>query len=276
MCPLCVLDFYVHESHQRQGCGRKLFDFMLQSEDIKPSRLAIDLPSKKMIQFLHKHYHLINPIHLANNFVIYPGFFDNILYESVNTEKQSTIQSKLSPVEIQDLKKNVVNKNKMDPTLNTLYNKTNSHDNGPVCNKQTISSGKINDDSFITNIKPNSRQMHQLHTRIPEMPTNLMIIRPHDSSGRVWDVPIKTNEQNELNQQKAEMKGAVQDNVGEVKKCEVFTIVNSPKSQMRVKYSTLSNSQLCNYQPMMLQNPAKSSYSYISAVRNHNGHTRLW
>lgn len=29
MAPLCVLDFYVHESRQRQGCGRKLFDFML-------------------------------------------------------------------------------------------------------------------------------------------------------------------------------------------------------------------------------------------------------
>ncbi|VDQ09901.1 unnamed protein product [Trichobilharzia regenti] len=28
--PLCVLDFYIHESHQRQGCGKKLFDFMLQ------------------------------------------------------------------------------------------------------------------------------------------------------------------------------------------------------------------------------------------------------
>jgi len=25
MEPLCVLDFYVHESRQRMGCGRKLF-----------------------------------------------------------------------------------------------------------------------------------------------------------------------------------------------------------------------------------------------------------
>jgi len=28
--PLCVLDFYVHESCQRRGYGRKLFEFMLQ------------------------------------------------------------------------------------------------------------------------------------------------------------------------------------------------------------------------------------------------------
>ena len=29
MEPICVLDFYVHESRQRMGCGRKLFDYML-------------------------------------------------------------------------------------------------------------------------------------------------------------------------------------------------------------------------------------------------------
>ena len=28
--PLCVLDFYVHESRQRSGCGRKLFEAMMQ------------------------------------------------------------------------------------------------------------------------------------------------------------------------------------------------------------------------------------------------------
>ena len=28
--PLCVLDFYVHESRQRTGCGKKLFEAMLE------------------------------------------------------------------------------------------------------------------------------------------------------------------------------------------------------------------------------------------------------
>lgn len=28
--PLCVLDFYVHESRQRSGCGKKLFEAMMQ------------------------------------------------------------------------------------------------------------------------------------------------------------------------------------------------------------------------------------------------------
>ena len=34
--PLCVLDFYVHESKQRQGYGKKLFNYML-SVNYQPS-----------------------------------------------------------------------------------------------------------------------------------------------------------------------------------------------------------------------------------------------
>ena len=30
MEPMCVLDFYVHESKQRMGCGKKLFEYMLK------------------------------------------------------------------------------------------------------------------------------------------------------------------------------------------------------------------------------------------------------
>lgn len=28
--PLCILDFYIHESKQRTGCGKVLFEYMLQ------------------------------------------------------------------------------------------------------------------------------------------------------------------------------------------------------------------------------------------------------
>lgn len=28
--PLCILDFYVHESKQRTGCGKKLYEYMLK------------------------------------------------------------------------------------------------------------------------------------------------------------------------------------------------------------------------------------------------------
>ena len=32
--PLCALDFYVHESTQRSGFGKQLFDFMLQAYNL--------------------------------------------------------------------------------------------------------------------------------------------------------------------------------------------------------------------------------------------------
>ncbi|XP_053823925.1 alpha-tubulin N-acetyltransferase 1 isoform X2 [Vidua chalybeata] len=66
--PLCVLDFYVHESQQRRGLGRELFQEMLQ-------RLAVDRPSPKLLGFLGKHFGLSQPIPQVNNFVIFEGFF---------------------------------------------------------------------------------------------------------------------------------------------------------------------------------------------------------
>ncbi|XP_072777200.1 alpha-tubulin N-acetyltransferase 1 [Taeniopygia guttata] len=73
--PLCVLDFYVHESQQRRGLGRELFREMLQRERMAPQRLAVDRPSPKLLGFLDKHFGLCRPIPQVNNFVIFEGFF---------------------------------------------------------------------------------------------------------------------------------------------------------------------------------------------------------
>ena len=60
--PHCVLDFYVVEDRQRGGCGKKLFEFMLQTEKVEASNLAIDRPSEKLVSFMKKHYGLVNTI----------------------------------------------------------------------------------------------------------------------------------------------------------------------------------------------------------------------
>lgn len=73
--PLCVLDFYVNEAYQRQGLGKKIFEHMLQEENIEPVCLAIDRPSEKFLGFLRKHYDLTGPIPQMNNFVVFDGFF---------------------------------------------------------------------------------------------------------------------------------------------------------------------------------------------------------
>lgn len=77
MHPLCVLDFYVHESQQRKGQGLKLFKHMLKVENVEPSHLAIDRPSSKFISFLRKHFNLWATIPQVNNFVVFDGFFRN-------------------------------------------------------------------------------------------------------------------------------------------------------------------------------------------------------
>jgi len=74
--PLCVLDFYVHETRQRRGYGKILFDAMLQHENIDVKHLATDLPSDNLIYFLRKHYKLDFLIPQVNHFAIYDGFFN--------------------------------------------------------------------------------------------------------------------------------------------------------------------------------------------------------
>jgi hypothetical protein len=52
----CVLDFYIHESRQRGGLGKTLFEHMLEYENLLPEQMAIDRPSEKLLSFLRKHY----------------------------------------------------------------------------------------------------------------------------------------------------------------------------------------------------------------------------
>ncbi|XP_020667946.3 alpha-tubulin N-acetyltransferase 1 isoform X1 [Pogona vitticeps] len=75
--PLCVLDFYIHESLQRHGYGKELFHYMLQRERVQPYQLAVDRPSEKLLCFLRKHYNLSDTIPQVNNFVVFQGFFSH-------------------------------------------------------------------------------------------------------------------------------------------------------------------------------------------------------
>lgn len=74
--PLCLLDFYVHQSRQRQGCGRRLFDRMAETEQVAASKLAIDQPSEKMLAFMERHFGLRQPLPQSNHFAVFPGFFE--------------------------------------------------------------------------------------------------------------------------------------------------------------------------------------------------------
>ena len=86
---LCVLDFYVHESMQRGGHGKALFERMLAYEKEPPVKMAYDRPSYLLLRFLRKHYNLINYIPQNNKYVIFDEFFRNHHGKSKNAPKSS-------------------------------------------------------------------------------------------------------------------------------------------------------------------------------------------
>lgn len=45
--PLCVLDFYVHESRQRTGCGKRLFEHMLKVQYLEKIKSGFTLVKVK-------------------------------------------------------------------------------------------------------------------------------------------------------------------------------------------------------------------------------------
>lgn len=47
-----------------------------QDNELEAKQLAIDRPSKKMLQFMQKHYSLKKLVDQGNNFVIFEEFFD--------------------------------------------------------------------------------------------------------------------------------------------------------------------------------------------------------
>lgn len=75
--PFCLLDFYIHNSVQRSGYGKKLFEYMLEQEGAKVEGLAYDNPTQSMNNFLKRHYGLESCCDQANSFVTLEGFFES-------------------------------------------------------------------------------------------------------------------------------------------------------------------------------------------------------
>lgn len=89
--PMCVLDFYVHESRQRTGRGKMLFEAMMERENIQPWKLAYDRPSKKFVNFLQKHYGLVDFTPQANNFVVFKRYFEDMRSTSRNEQANASV-----------------------------------------------------------------------------------------------------------------------------------------------------------------------------------------
>lgn len=73
---VCILDVYVHQAHQRHGVGRRLFDNIFQTENIRAEMVALDNPSVALLGFMAKAYGLDKPIWQNTNFVVFQQLFD--------------------------------------------------------------------------------------------------------------------------------------------------------------------------------------------------------
>lgn len=104
----CVLDFYVHESMQRMGCGNILFEHMLEDMNVNAHQLAVDKPSEKFLCFLKKHYGLSQIVPQNNHFVVYSEFFDDCFKESKEESRQKL--ASLPPWSCKENTNNMINK----------------------------------------------------------------------------------------------------------------------------------------------------------------------
>ena len=73
--PVCLLDFFVHHSVQRQGWGRALLGALLSAEQQTPEALAYDRPSPKLIAFMARHFALSTWRPQTNAFVVFEPMF---------------------------------------------------------------------------------------------------------------------------------------------------------------------------------------------------------
>ena len=128
--PLCVLDFYVHESIQRRGVGKQLFDYMLDFEKKLPTELAYDRPSPKLLSFLKKYFGLNDFIQQTNNYVVFDEFFSLISSSKNNITYDNDTNRAIRNLPNLTSDKNIIeNNNNNYDNMNNMNNMNNINDN---------------------------------------------------------------------------------------------------------------------------------------------------
>ena len=162
---LCVLDFYVHESTQRKGIGKQLFDYMLKFEKKLPTELAYDRPSDKLISFLNKYFGLNKYItydndtnrainRLTNNYNNYGEIENNKNYEMQNQRNKEN-----DFINNRNIRNNNMNMNYENPNnnINNIYKNDNNlrYNNNNNQNNIINQNENINNNNNINDFNPN-------------------------------------------------------------------------------------------------------------------------
>ncbi|KAF4675620.1 Alpha-tubulin N-acetyltransferase 1 [Perkinsus olseni] len=140
--PLCVLDFYVHESRQRCGIGLALFEGMLSREEVQPSSIAYDRPSPKLLSFLRKHYGLHEYTPQANNFVVFSEYFSEARQPAENSSRKTrSIDAFSTPPRTRGL---IASSGLSTDTATDVGLKSAATEDESACSSQNENSGELN------------------------------------------------------------------------------------------------------------------------------------
>lgn len=162
---LCVLDFYVYETVQRQGIGKEIFDYMLKFERTYPDLLAYDRPSSRLLSFLKKNYRLDNYITQNNSFIIFDRFFSPDEIPNYDTEFDNethrVIQGLTSPLYFKMNNNSYNNQTKLNQNRynNQYYNEpNNNYRNNDMFNNKSYSMYE-NDNNHPKAMSPIGKQL---------------------------------------------------------------------------------------------------------------------
>ena len=180
--PLCVIDFYVHESCQRNGIGKQLFDYMVNFERKYPEELAYENPSNQLINFLQKHYNLVNFVEQNNNYIVYDEFFNHI--QNNLTNDNSTFRQ----IRAISGKPNSNNYNINDNYDNYNYDNNNNINNNNMDNNINNNNNFNNDYNNEQNYQQNdynvsrSQNINRMNTPIVNAGQNLVYNNAFDNN----------------------------------------------------------------------------------------------
>jgi len=181
--PVCILDFYIHELYQRKGCGKKLFDFMLQDQNVEAHNLAIDRPSPKLVAFLKKHYRLSNPLHQRNNFTVYEGIFTKVSDKIVEDfTKKQTIGRELEPGKIRMFEEKEMQR----------YSRHESLSPSKVKQERNSVASVVFGKTFSPECQENDKNQFEIKKRIDSQRDNALNRNPIDSSFNIFGIPSQT------------------------------------------------------------------------------------
>ena len=165
---LCVLDFYVHESIQRRGVGKQLFDYMLEFEKKLPTELAYDRPSPKLLSFLKKYFGLNDFIQQTNNYVVFDEFFSLISSSKNNITYDNDTNRAIRNLPNLTSDKNIIENNNNNYDNMNNMNNMNNINNMNNMNNMNNNNNQNNINNSLLEIYDKSKQINELFNKLKE------------------------------------------------------------------------------------------------------------